>query len=255
MGEVLKMGDKTKQILVEVLKSKEISSYLSSLLKQQTEEIVSVLQGTQEKNTVPELLRAEDEIEKVRAKCEAETEELKKVNSLLEEKIKRLEKANAKMENFCQHYQKQYAEMDEAYKMYLQLSEDTKNRLENIFKNNTIFAVIQAGMSWNNVEGIWEFTRRRIVEEETADVEALKILFQFMFQVFNEQTEEKQYKLIVPSCGERYDSEKQRILGTKTDGYISKVHLCGIYHCMTGKTVQKALVEVEGKKYGNDFNK
>lgn len=154
---------------------------------------------------------------------------------------------NVKLVEKCKNVEKyvtRYQDIDEAYEIYQTLSISMKERLKNVFKTDTVYGLIVACADWRNVEGLWEFAKRRIIEKEEVDGEKLVKLFEFLLQAYNLQSNDKKYRLLKPEIGDKFDSDIHSILGTKTDGYVKQVRISGIVDEMSGKIVRKALVEL-----------
>ena len=142
-------------------------------------------------------------------------------------------------------YESKFKDILNAYSLYYELSDEIKMRLKNIFGLNNIRCFIAATTEWNNVEGLWNFAKRRIVENEIDDAKGLVYLFRFLFQQYIQNVNNNGLELITPSIGERYDSDKHTILGVKTDGVVSKVLIDGIYNKSDNKVVFRSLINVQ----------
>ncbi len=141
-------------------------------------------------------------------------------------------------------YEARYKSIDEAYNKYEKLSKDARGRLRNVFKTDSIYGFLVACTDWRNVEGLWNFARRHIVEKETTDTEELISIFEFMLQSYNLQGCDKKYELLVPAIGDKFDSDRHTIIGIRTDGFVSKVRLPGIVELGSAMVMQKALIEI-----------
>lgn len=122
------------------------------------------------------------------------------------------------------------------------LPDEVQTRIRPLFGADTPEAINQALRSWNNVSQLWEFTKRRITEGETALVADTVQLFTVSFAVFQGANPEKGYELLQPSLGDAYDYHFHSIIGNNTDGKVTRVLLPGIM--IQGQVMQKALVEV-----------
>ena len=137
-----------------------------------------------------------------------------------------------------------YFNLEEAYQGFYKLSVETKDRLKNIFQTESIEGFLSAGLQWENIEGIWNFLKRKIIEGDYREVEILREIFIYLFDTYNQRFSMQLYTLINPNVGDRYDSDQYIILGTKTDGNVIKVLLEGFVNNRTGKIIHKALIEV-----------
>lgn len=166
-------------------------------------------------------------------------EEAKKANEMADS----LRNSIGALQNRYNEMQSNYKSIIEAYNAFSNLGTRTKERLRNIFVSDTLECFLSACFEWDNVEGIWNYVKREIIEKSDAEIDNLHTIFHFMFQGYNARYREAQYVLISPAIGSKHDSEEQVILGIKTDGIVSRVCLEG-YKRPNGKVICKALVEV-----------
>lgn len=144
-----------------------------------------------------------------------------------------------------EEYEKKYECINRAFSNYMSLPEGVKQRMGNIFVRENVYSFIVAVSEWNNIEGIWSFIKRRIIEGEDEGLRGLVALFEDAFSFFCLVEGEEKYELINPEVGERFDSDKHSIKGIKTDGQIEEVLLSGIYDSTAKKTVFKAVVKIQ----------
>lgn len=142
-------------------------------------------------------------------------------------------------------YEDKYSCINLAYSNYKSLPESVKQRMSNIFARDSIYSFIVAVSDWNSIEGIWSFTKRRIIEDETEGLGELVDLFVNSFILYSQIDGSGKYELISPKIGERFDSDKHSIKGIKTDGQIQDVLLKGIFDNTTKKAVFKAVVKIQ----------
>lgn len=147
--------------------------------------------------------------------------------------------------NKLKDYEGKYSCISVAYSNYKSLPERVKQRMSNIFVRDSIYSFIVAVSDWNSIEGIWSFTKRRIIEDETEGVRELVDLFVNSFVLYSKIDGSGKYELIIPKVGERFDSDKHSIKGIKTDGQIQDVLLEGIFDNTTQKAVFKAVVQIQ----------
>lgn len=194
-------------------------------------------------------LHQKKEIENKIAFCKMQNEQL--VTSLAEEKRKAeeerhsLEEENKIAFSKLKEYEEKFACINSVYTNYCSLPESVKQRMSNIFVRDNIYSLIVAVSDWNSIEGIWSFTKRRIIEDEIEGLAELVALFMSSFSLFTLIEGSGRYELINPVIGERFDSDRHSIKGIKTDGRIEDVLLCGIYDSVTKKTVFKAVVQIQ----------
>ncbi|MCR5587604.1 MAG: hypothetical protein K6F77_08785 [Lachnospiraceae bacterium] len=168
-----------------------------------------------------ELKSTKDELKSTKDELESTKEELKKVNEI---------------------YTDRYMLLNSTYDCFQSLSLEMKERLKNISDGNNICLFIVSLTNWNNIEQLWDFTKKRIIEGDMKGVNELVDFFYKAFEVFSEAN--NNYKLIEPVLNESFDSDKHSIRGNKTDGVVEKVLLAGIYNVADSKIINKALIEV-----------
>ena len=259
------MNEKTKKAIIEVLQSQEMKEYYENFFDHQTEEIRKMLleSGTEEQKQQnleelrDELLQKQDTIQGLQEKID----KLEKENLNYEEKkktfdmivqnyedlklqLKVSETEKEKIQTRKKEYDDRYKKIDGAYEVYQSLSEDMKQRTSTIFVKGDLYSFIKASTEWHNIEGIWEFSKRMIIEE-AKEADRIKTLFELMFEVYYLFDDKKRYQLINPDIGLRFDSDKETIKGTKTDGTVEKVLLKGIEDVINPQILFKAIIEVD----------
>lgn len=191
-----------------------------------------------------ELLRKNLEIDSLNEKYRVLEKENVSVLQRKDDEIESVTRNFEKTKSELVMYKSCYQELDEAWRNYQALSQESRNRLRNIFESDSIYGIVGACVDWRNVEGIWAFAKRRIIEKELDDVDKLIFLFKFLFNAHNIQCGQFKYELIEPKCGEKFDSDLHNILGIQTDGWVSVVRLAGIRDIKEKQVIQKALIEV-----------
>ena len=180
-------------------------------------------------------------------KAEADLE-LKQLQQDLEKREQLLDKErqeNAEILVQNQVYEKRYLGIEQAYEAYQRLRVPTRQRIEHIFGCGNLYSFIAAAGDWNTIEGIWSFTKRRIIEEETNGLEELVIFFERIFAMYQLFAGNEKYQAIRPDIGSKFDSDLHSIKGIRTDGVISNVLLVGIYDMGAKKVIFKAVVKVQ----------
>ena len=260
------MGDK-KKWFDEFIQSEEIKEYFQQLLNEQTKTLLDQISCRQDKYNREETaelekkynqelsrrIQLEEECVRLQGLLEKESEkaaltdkELRNVRQKYSQLQSDYDSVKEKKDNIGKHfavYEAKYKSIDEAYSRYERLSEDAKGRLRNVFNTDSIYGFLTASADWRNVEGLWNFAKRRIVEKEMTDTEELVSIFEFMLQAYNMQEKEK-YGLLMPDIGDKFDSDSHTIIGIKTDGFVSKVRLPGIIKLGSQRVIQKALIEI-----------
>lgn len=266
----------------EIMQSDEIKTFFEGLLNNQSRELLKELEQSN-KEEVKKLENEKKETEQKYAKLSSDNEQLKDVindcksrekeliekqknltkqienlktteetlkgeiggltekQKTLENKISELEGKNEKLD----FKYKKYEQIEQAYEEYETLPGDIQIRLQNVFPQGNLYAFMTAGTKWENITGLWNFAKRRIIEKEIADIEKILNLLGFLFEVYNKQYSETMYQFIDVKVGDKFDSDLHNIIGTNTDGIVSKVWLKGIYDVKNQKVLCKTLIEVQ----------
>lgn len=285
--KVKDMGDRVKNVIMDIVKTEEIREYFDEILREQTQEIVSLINTAEVEKLRIQLSEKETLCNDLKRNSLDLEESNRKLQSLIDDRIKEQEEVSEKCREFekeisvlqttnqqlsvtleeekneleknrnlweteksqmlveLDEYKKRFLRVNSFYNHYLALPENIKQRLGNIFPNENIYSMIVAICNWNCIEGLWEFTKRRIIEEEYEGLIDLVGLFMESFNLFAQIEGNKRYELITPSIGEQFDSDRHSIKGTKTDGIIEKVLLSGIQDSLRKKIIFKAFVQLK----------
>ena len=240
------MNEKWKNNIIEILKSEEAKKYFKDILHDQTDSIVNEIQ-IQFKNTENDDLqnikmildeeisrnkKLKQELADITSDIEDNKKEIQDVlkkNAKLVLKLEEKEKYIHQIEhNYTNSLNKEkqqikkvmedfhaietkYELIENTYALYNNLPDNIKMRMSNIFKKNNIYNFIVALSDWNNIEGIWGFIKRRIIEDECEALTDLIKLFLLGFSIYTLAEEKEKYILIQPKEGERYNSDEQSI--------------------------------------------
>ena len=127
---------------------------------------------------------------------------------------------------------------------YNSMSEDTKNRLESIFEAKSYTGFISNGLQWDNISILWNFMKKKIIENDLSDIQVLIQIFRYFFDFYNSGLKEARYILIEPVAGNAFDKSTCTVVGAGMDGKIVEVLLPG-YKDIKTEEVYKALVSVK----------
>lgn len=273
-----------KNAVIDLIKSDEIREYLQDMFDQQTDRI-SNLVATQRSSEMEQLVKECEALKEKIGNFEIEISIQNQENDILRQKNKevsdKLEESEDSLKKLIEESKEQQSKIEiiekekkdseeqlqqriaavskelEVYKnnfelasdimcIFTTLSEDTVSRLRNVLGNGSIYDLLVKASEWRNIEVVWEYTKRRIIEQDhNDDNEKLKALMVKLIEVNQSCTNGRGIEIIVPGKGEKFDSDVHSIVGIDTDGVISKVLLFGIRDKITKKTIYKALVKVE----------
>lgn len=236
---LLNKTDDKRKLEKELEDLKTSSAYDRQRLQEQFHSIQELKEKYEENIQLSETLKQE-KIE-IYQEMEYLKESLEKSVGLLDRE--RQEKAEILIQKDA--YEKRYLKIDQAYKAYQNLKITARQRIEHIFGYGNLYSFIAAAGDWNTIEGIWSFTKRRIIEEEKDGLMELVLLFEQIFEIYRLFAGNEKYEAIRPDIGSRFDSDLHSIKGIRTDGVISDVLLEGIYDTDEKKVIFKAVVKVQ----------
>lgn len=137
-----------------------------------------------------------------------------------------------------------FVKAENVFAEYMAMSDDTKNRLESIFEANTYTGFISNGLQWENISILWNFIKKKIIENDKSDIQVLIRIFKFFFDFYNSGLKVARYVLIEPVAGNSFDKNTCSIIGAGMDGKIVEVLLPG-YKDIKTEEVYKALVSIK----------
>lgn len=164
----------------------------------------------------------------------------------LEKEISSKENEIGNLEMEIDDYKKTYCLFMEANKLfsdYQLVSTETKKRLESLFEGQTYEGFVSNGLQWENISILWNFMKKKVIENDMVDLETLIRVFKFFFNFYNSSLRECRYVLLEPKEDTPFDKNICSVVGTGMDGNITKVLLFGYQDIKTGE-VFKALVSV-----------
>ena len=183
-------------------------------------------------------------------------------NNFLKEKITRLENEletewnkgqekqrtiadlTGKLDNFEKHYTSlEIHELEDAYNEFKNLNTKTKSTIDALFPQPSFIGFISAGMRLSNISSLWEMAKRNIFNNNLEDIEKLNKIFRILITVYNRGLKERQFELICPEIGSKYDSSTSAIKEMKSSGTVKEVLLIG-YKNTADQNVHKAIISV-----------
>ena len=241
----------TNQLKEELMQEKSRNSALEYQIKElkiSNTHYIQLFEEKKKENDIEreKVKRFESQLNSIEREKETKEIEYRENERIYKEQIQKVEEEKLVLEEKNRAYENKYSAIESASLAYQNLSENMKSRISNVFKDGNMYAMIVAAGDWGNITGIWNYVKRRIIEEEEKiDVDNLKKIFRFVFDAYSAINPNCKYKLISPEVGEKFDSDLQSIKGTKTDGRIEEVLLEGIFDENSRKVIEKALVKVQ----------
>lgn len=118
-------------------------------------------------------------------------EELSELNNTIKNaktKLNKIEtelsKANAKNNQLVdevEDYKKQFDVELNMFKLYNNLSKETKTSLKGIFKDDSFEGFIACGLQEKNIHSLWDYIKSELIEDSNEDNENLVKIFNFFF--------------------------------------------------------------------------
>lgn len=132
------------------------------------------------------------------------------------------------------------------YKLYQSVSESTREGLKNVICEKDEIGFVVSCVNMDNLQRIWEYTKDILSNQnKMKDVEILKEIFDYFFEVYNQSLAEAIYQRDEIAIGDDFDDEYQsRSRESATSGAIKKILLRGYSSINTGKIICKSVVQV-----------
>lgn len=134
-------------------------------------------------------------------------------------------------------------ELEDAYNEFKNLNTKTKSTIGALFPQPSFIGFISAGMRLSNISSLWEMAKRNIFNNNLEDIEKLNKIFRILITVYNRGLKERQFELICPEIGSKYDSSTSAIKEMKSSGTVKEVLLIG-YKNTADQNVHKAIISV-----------
>ena len=218
--------EKKTEIFNEILKNSDIKDIIRELLDEQSNYIINnihntIIQSQYKEELFKENLKLKKEINHLNSEIKYLKETLEKKvvinnklnnefnqalnkNKIIEEENKNLQLKISELNITSNEKDKIYAELrykyenenerfipynkiDLVYNYFLKLDYDIKQRLSNIFVSDNLYCFIASGIQWQNIEGLWNFIKRKILENENNCLEELRFIFLVLFEIYNNQ--------------------------------------------------------------------
>lgn len=225
------------------MKIEEFKKLLIVLLKD--EDVETELKKTMKAKDSNNNLEEVKEKQKIIEKLEIENKKLRE--DILETKInlEKMRKENFEYETNVKALKSRFSELENIYKVYMELSEKTRDSLSGIFKGNSIEEFIFCGVQYQNLESLWEYIKREIIEENLNEKDKLKDIFDYFFEAHNLIYEKPLYKRTDVVLQEKFDDEFHiKVLSENASGKIKEVVFEGYINCNNQKIIKKSLVRI-----------
>jgi predicted RNase H-like nuclease (RuvC/YqgF family) len=262
-----------KELLLKVLEDEEVKSAIIEIIKENVsekeKEIKKLKSECREKENQIETLKnhlqkKDKEIEMLKKlvekfknlfnsekekkaflsnELENRSREIQELTHLKNELSKKVDGLNQEIENLKKEnefYKNSFKEELEAYEIYKSLSDETKESLSGIFRDNSLKGFLACGVQDRNISNFYEYVKNEIIEEKNQDIKKLIKLFNFFLD---------RYLLAFPiykkqnvKIGDEFDPQLHINLSNAASGKIKKIILFGLENSKTGKIVKKSIV-------------
>lgn len=220
-----------------------------------------------EKQSIDELVELRKKVKTLQDSSASAVEDLYKLNmdisKLTEEKRsfinevdtlnrinRELTKQNSSLENenkcLIQEI-KEYEDRFQIFEQYKLLSNETRNSLRGIFKDDSFEQFIACGSQRDNIEAFWDLLKHQVLNNNiTENFEDLTRLQAYFLNLYNATSDRPVYQSQSVMIGEKFDvSLHIRTSEGKASGNIGKIYLLGYRNIVTQTLVRKSLVRVD----------
>lgn len=194
------------------------------IAKQQEKEEICVPNGivSKEKNDVEQEYRTK--IQDMERELKSEIDKRKKIELSLDE------------------YRHQFSDINQVLELYRTFSQEIRDQLKGIFGLGEGYEVMVALSKWGNIEEVWNFAKRRIIESRDT---TWNEFFKSCLKIFQKTNRDKQIDFINPEEESKYDSDYESSIDIKTDGIVEKLLLVGVKDIVKQEIPCKALVKLK----------
>ena len=172
-------------------------------------------------------------------KNDVEQEYRTKIEDMEKELKSEIDKRN-KIELSLDDYVHQFSDILQVLELYRKFSQEIQDQLKGIFGFGECCEVVVALSKWGNIQEIWNFAKRRIIESPDASDTTWNEFFKSCFKIFQKTNRDKKIDFINPEKDSKYDSDYESSIGIKTDGTVEKLLLVGVKDSVKQEIVLKA---------------
>ena len=150
-----------------------------------------------------------------------------------------------KIELSLDNYIHQFSDINQVLEIYRMFSQEIRDQLKGIFGLGEGCEVIVALSKWGNIQEVWNFAKRRIIESPDASDTTWNEFFKSCLKIFQKTNRDKKIDFINPEEESKYDSDYESSIGIKTDGIVEKILLVGAKDSVKQEIAFKALVKLK----------
>lgn len=150
-----------------------------------------------------------------------------------------------KIELSIDDYVHQFSDINQVLELYRTFSQEIRDQLKGIFGLGEGCEVIVSLSKWGNIQEVWNFAKRRIIESPDASDTTWNEFFKSCLKIFQKTNRDKKIDFINPEEESKYDSDYESSIGIKTDGIVEKLLLVGVKDIVKQEIAFKALVKLK----------
>ncbi|GAB6100655.1 hypothetical protein JCM16358_25340 [Halanaerocella petrolearia] len=235
--------------LLSALEEKEVIKAIKRIVAKEDKELIEI---EDKQKRIEEL---ESQLQEYKTSLESKqsiVEELKDKKNRLETDNKQLKNRNLELKRSIQRKEEEikrlsnrFQGIEEVYNTYLNLSSKQRQALQGIFKGNSIDEFIFCGVQHENVDSLWEYIKREVIEGHEEGLTELEKIFRYFFVAHNKIYANPLYKIQEVETGEEFDEDKHiRGKNSKVRGRITDVLFKGYINLNTDRVVKKSVVRI-----------
>ena len=187
---------------------------------------------------------SDSNISRDKEKNDVEQEYKTKIQDMEKELKSEIDKRK-KIELSLNDYVHQFSDINQVLELYRTFSQEIRDQLKGIFGLGEGCEVIVALSKWGNIQEVWNFAKRRIIESPDASDTTWNEFFKSCLKIFQKTNRDKQIDFINPEEESKYDSDYESSIDIKTDGIVEKLRLVGVKDSVKQEIVFKAVVKLK----------
>ncbi len=157
-------------------------------------------------------------------------------------------------------YNLTFGDLTKMFEKFQNLAPKTKEGLTDVFTENlNIRSFLSSGAQWGHIQALWEYTQRKINDEDFTDVGILNEIFRYFLDFHNSSYASPLYALLDTKPGDAFDEDQHyKIMSREerkaaffdnkkkntVDGPIKEVVLYGYKNLKNGRVLKPSVVRV-----------
>lgn len=187
------------------------------------------------------------ELEKLQYKNSELDDTIKKLTHNLSETTKEnsyLKNINNDLNKTVDFYKNSFENELKVFDIYQNLTQDTKESLSGIFKNDTLVGFIVCGVQQNSIDSFWDYIKNELRDAKNPDIQKLITIFYFLFEKYT--LAYPIYQLQNANIGDAFDTQNhiKHNSSQNMSGAIEKILLYGIVNTKTNQIVKQSIVKI-----------